>query len=42
MPSKARKSKKVQPKLKDLKPRKDAKGGARSNTVGGARTIGSN
>ena len=42
MPAKAKKTKKTQPKLKDIKPRKDARGGMRGNTVGGARGLGAN
>ena len=39
MPPKA-KSKKTQPKLKDLKAKKNPKGGARNNTIGGSRKAG--
>ena len=39
MATKAKKTTKTQPKLKDLKPRKDAKGGRRNNTIGGARGL---
>ena len=42
MPTKAKKTTKTQPRLKDLKPRKDARGGARNNTIGGARGLGTN
>ena len=42
MPTKAKKAKKSQVKVKDLKPRKNAKGGMRGNTIGGARGLGSN
>ena len=42
MPTKARKTTKPQPKLKDLKPRRDARGGARNTTIGGNRSLGTN